>query len=484
MRPTTRRLPRIVALAVVLVLASAGHTRAGDPAPAVDLAAPRAALVKDLEALAATAGTQRLQKFRDGVYRALLVVAPEHAAARAGLKFKKDAKTGAWKQAPDYKEGVDWTPAALPAAKTKLATILGTYRDAVFQALGSVENLADGDKEEHLDALAALLPDDAQIHQVRGDVEADGRWVMPESVKAGPVRERFHKAALAGDALARTIRPTPTLPSAFEGSGFQDGRALHKVFGWTGEKWAQESLRFLVIGRVLATEVLASDLAKQAGPKETLMFPTVEATKAWMVKNPTRATASDLRDVDAVGALSTEDGTRLVYFEAEGLRRTTLLYTTLEDAITYCCPDGAKGERAWVTQGLACRMLRFVTTMRPPTRVTLEGTGRPKDARGEKDFPDDMGEWSAAAAAALADHGAERLARVLTIQLTAMEPADVLVSYGLAAYVREGRPDKFRAFVDASRKGDDPAAVVRTVLATDLRALASRTRRWLLEQPE
>jgi hypothetical protein len=65
-----------------------------------------------------------------------------------------------------------------------------------------------------------------------------------------------------------------------------------------------------------------------------------------------------------------------------------------------------------------------------------------------------------------------------------VRPSDVLVAYGLAAYLREGQPGSFGAFVDAAHASDDPVEMVRRALGTDLAGLARRLRRWMAEQPE
>ncbi len=479
---------RCCAALVFALLAFAGPlgkkvATAGGTAP--DLSAPRAALVKELEALATSANDQRVMRFRDQVFRVLIQLVPDHSRARTALKFRRDPKGGAWLQAPDYREPTDWAPQVLPRVKARLEEALSRYRDAVLFALSSTADLADAVKEQELDDLGRLLPNDRKVHEVRGDVEHEGRWLMPETVAALAERRAFHELVQAGRSMADAgIHRVTTLPKGFVGEGFEylDGR--HRVFGWTGEKWAEESLRFVVIGTVLTAGVTRCEMVGEARQGETLLFPSEKEVIEWMRANPARATAEDLQSVPQVGALSTEDDTRVVYFGREGYRRTSALASAVGLGLLIACPEGEK-DGAWVRFGLRNRIIRFITTLRPPQSVVLGGTAAGGKAEAEEEYPpDDLSKWLAAAATRLADKGPERIARVLTVQTNAMSPSDHLVAYALAAYLREGKPDAFEAFLEASRGSTDAREIVRAGLGTDLGSLTLRLRRWLLEQDE
>ncbi len=487
------RLPALLALGILVATWVSLPPVSLAGGPGVDVSRPRAALVKDLEGLATTCDGQRLFRFRDHVFGLLLRVSPDHARARGALKYRRDAKSGAWRQAADYRPPTDWTPAALPKAEARLGEVLASYRDAVLAALSSVAELPELVKEEQLEDLALLLPDDREVHQVRGDVEHGGRWIMPESIAALEQRAAFREAVAVGTRVAADgIRPSPELPASFEGEGFEidldfpfEGQEVkvgrRRVYGWTGETWTRESLRFVVVGSILTAAVVRVPLAAYMGPRETLLFPTEAVAKAWMERNPARATAKDLSEASAVGGLSIEDGTELVYFQSEPYRRTAALSSTVYGGIYASCPDDQK-DRAWLRYGLGARIMSFVTDLRPAQSVSLEGTEQLTEGHKEPELPKSLAAWMAAAAKVLDDGGAERILRVLTVRTNAMRPSDLLVAYALAAYLREGRPEQYGKFVEASRTSDDGVAVIREGLGWDPKLLALRLRRWLGEQ--
>jgi hypothetical protein len=67
------------------------------------------------------------------------------------------------------------------------------------------------------------------------------------------------------------------------------------------------------------------------------------------------------------------------------------------------------------------------------------------------------------------------------MRLNAMQPRDVLLAYGLAAYLMEAKPEHFVKFVRATADRTDAEGIVEDVLGVDLPFLAWRLRRWLLE---
>lgn len=468
--------------------AQAGHGPGASPetSPSADaslagaLEAAKLTLVRDLKVLAGDSDKERLYRFRDRLFGIVLQLEPNDASARAGLKYRRDPKSGGWQRAPDYREPTDWAVDSLPKVEERLRELLAQHRDASIAILSAVPDLNVSIKDKELDALIVLMPDDGQVHALRGDVEHGGRWVMLETVSALEQRALFREAIAVGEDRAKTaISPSTELPPFFEGDGFEDG--YHRVFGWTGEKWTRESLRFMVLGASLTAVVMQSKDAIMAGPKETLLFPSEATAKAWMQKNPKRATPMDLRDASAVGALTIEDGTKVVYFGWEPYRRTSTLSSTVQQGILWACPDD-KEDRAWIRYGLGTRIISFVTDLRPPQSISLEGTEGQREANSEPSLPDNLNHWLKAAAGVLADRPTERLARVLTIRTNAMRPSDLLVAYALAAYLREGKPTEFQRFLDASHASNDAASVVREGLGWDLQTLASRLRRWLPEQ--
>lgn len=462
--------------------------------------AAEATLVRELERQAADAEDQRNLRHRDRVFTALLRVAPDHVGARAALGFRRDAESGAWIPPTEGRAATDGAPAALPAANDRLLRALGAYRDAMLAAVTRLPELPDAAYSAVIEELVGLLPDDRAVREARGDVQRDGQWMMAETSSAITVRRRFGEViAEAERAAAAEIVPVETLPKAFEGEGFQF--RLHPVFAWTGQPWARDSLRLAVLGSHLSLEIArtlraseaeegdvdaepdrdARRSARPALPQETLIFPTRALARRWLLSNPKRLSADDFRHFAEFGAIVTHDGTYVVYFGAEPFRRTSVLARTVRMGVWTAVAQLA-ADRAWFIEGLTRRIAHQITDLPLTEAASAEDTMLPAEDTEEPPLPESPRDWMRAAASLLASGGRERVARVLTVRLNAMGPSDLLVSYALAAYLIEGRPDAAKQFVAAAYESDDAATIVRKGLGWDLGALNARLRRWLAEQ--
>jgi hypothetical protein len=461
---------RLVLLAAtVLTAIPAG---AAPPPPEGPLGPPRRALVAKLEALATWCDGNRLPGERDRVFRRILTLDPDHARARAGLKYKRADKASPWTQASEYSEPADGNKGQLAEAKKRRAEAAKAFRAAAKDAMDAAGVAAeDGAREEASEVSLDVAPEDAEFRRERGDVEVDGAWVLPETVEAR--RRRVEFARMRKEARLGPIQEDPkALADKWKGGAISEH---FTTWGVVPSAECLEEVRLRELGLAFMTE-LFGPVDAEPTPRLVVLFPDHKTARRWLESDPEYAPV--LKESELVGAMMLPDG---VYasWQSEGNRKVSAL-TDLLFAHLWRRLDG--NLRSWVGEGLCQRICRHVAGRHGAASVDVSGTNRPT-ADDEDDGPPLDGErrWLPHAAAALQRDPARRMRAVLTMNLNAMRRADVLTAYALGAYLLEGRPEALAPLVKASAKIDDADKACREALGVDAATLAWRVRRWVLE---
>ncbi|MBL9088246.1 MAG: hypothetical protein JNM10_13985 [Planctomycetia bacterium] len=415
---------------------------------------------------------QRLFGSRDRVFARILALEPDHARARAGLKFSRDAG-GRWVRRTPYTAPPDWNRGLVAQADEKIAAALAGYRDAVTASVAG-DDVPLARRELALDALVDLLPDDRVVRELRGDVLDGGTWKMQESVDGARRRAELRAEAVAARRAFSARRPadgTGGWTSGLVASGIRLYSTLHATV-------VEDVLRDTVVADAVARAALVTPPDAGAPVRVLYVLDDREQALAFIArdaKNPAQAVA-EARLVSGFWL----DGESYVAYHADPVWRARACPRVAVDGeLRRAFPRAVGG---FVVEGVGQRLGYLALDAHGPPFVTIEGTDRPGADEDESEpLPKNPREWMPRAARVLQADGGRRLAVVLSARLNAMTPANVLAAYALAAYLLEARPDTLKPLVDALVESADAAKVVEDVLGGDLASLAVRVRRYALE---
>jgi len=253
--------------------------------------------------------------FRDRALKQLLLFAPENPRARSLLKYSR-AKGGGWVQSPDYREPSDWSRGLVPHAEKRLLEALGPYRDAVLGALAAHPELPSARREEAMERLVDMLPNDAELRKSRGDVERDGQWVLPETVEGEKTRATRRKQVEDHEPRARA--DVEDDPKARANGWRAAVRSKHRSVQGSGDREeVTDALVAMEVADALCRDVFGD--APPKGPAVTLLVRSLEEARRVIEQDPLDKEA--LRIFDQVGGQPLRNGTYLSYYETSEFRR-------------------------------------------------------------------------------------------------------------------------------------------------------------------
>lgn len=459
-------------LACLLVLAGSGLAGAEDPPKHEAVESARDETVRELRALAEWARKKRALGFREKVYEAILHLRPDHKVARNMLGFKRTSRDGPWVRKSTYKTRKDRDPSAAREGQTRLDTVLAAYRDQVLDVIGGLPDTG-AEAKALLQHLEALLPNDRMLRAFLGHTEFEGRWVLPET-KSGTLRRRKLRALgeTERERFAGLVRPVEgELKSKWE-SGSQSDR--YAVVGTVDSGITRSGCILMDVAESVCDEILGTTNRRRGRAVTIILKGRGDALKhahqneAWRPKIP---------DIERLGGLTLPTGERLAFAEDPDRSRMSCP----RQVISIGLKRRFKHRRGWITEGVGQRFCWYAAGQHGPAYVNTKQTSKER-ARGEVSVPESPDDWMKAAAEVLEKRGPAILASVLTRNLNAMRGEDVLVAYGLAAYLIEARPDKFAPFLEASAKRHDVEAFTRETLGVaNLGVFTARLQRWLAE---
>jgi hypothetical protein len=467
---------RLAAWAVVAACGVVGARAASADATDDALAKARAGLVSRLETLLSWAQDQGIAGWRHGIARRILEVAPDHSRARATLKYKRASKNAPWVQDPSYVEPADVKRALLPDAEKRLAAVTAWYRDEVVAA---AEGAEPARREALLESLLDVAPDDADVRRRLGHVEEGGRWALPE-VHRGLRRraELVAFGAAAREAAGPRVKRDPEGTELGWYALQTPKRSVMSAMKWPAE--VREALVFMEAGDAVAQHLFGAEqeIGKEARPPIPALYfcDSKEAGRALMAQFP--EAADRVRDLELLSGVSL--GSRgYLRIEKDPERVSVAGVRVVVDV--HVTRTLGPWKRGWITEGLGQRMVWYATGRHGPPFVNIQGTdvARAEDEIEDEPIPPSPSGWLAASGRALERHGERRLAAALVARLNAMRSTDVLLGYGLAAYLAEAFPKSLVPFCRASMASTDPAAIVREVFEMDFGSFAARLKRWL-----
>jgi hypothetical protein len=438
------------------------------------LAEARAAAVKRLEKVVAWCQESQVFAERDRVYATILVLAPDHERARSVLKYTRPKKGGPWERG-GYVEPKNWNKGLVPEAAKRLEGALAEYRDAVQGALGAGIDVDPGRRSRVLEQLVDLLPNDVEVRRPRGDVQHEGRWLLPETVE-GIVRRKAMQAML--ERAKAAVPPVRSDPTAVEKRWRSGVTCEHfGVCGYVDEIECVTLVRLMEAGHSFLAELLGTtDVAPT--PKRVLLMEDSKIARTWLfAQGPEHAEAQ--RIFPHVTALWLPSGTNMQYHSDATVRRVGTLRQVIQRAIE--ARTTGDRDRGWVSEGLGQRLTWHVSGQHGSAFVSFGQTESAEGRNVEQVLPAPNVEWLSAAARVLQLDPVPRLESVLTMRLNAMRIDDVLVAYALGAFLLEGRPESLSPFLKASLSIDSADRQCLDVFGVDAATLAWRLRRWTME---
>jgi hypothetical protein len=478
---------RLLALLGVATVLLPGPALGGDPAkdplePA--LGKVRTALVGRLDSLATWTEDRKLGAFRHRVFRLILTLSPDHARARSALKYSRKSKKHPWVQSEDYAAPPDWNAGLLPEGERRLAEALEKYRDDVLAIVGA-EGISAERRDEETERLIDILPDDPTLRGPRGDVEEEGRWLLPETPRSRERREKLLEIGQEALKVGRigTTLDVKALQQNWHVAFRSQSRGVYALVAAadgeereTKQREGEEAVAAMEGAEDLTRRLVGGDKGP-LGPRMFYSFPTREFAREWLAGH--REYRSELAQLEHLAGLHLPGGVYMTYGDAVGEISVLSARLVVSTRLSTRFQGRSRG---WLGEGVGQRIVWYVLRRHGGAFVSVSETDQGAGAEmGAVGTPKDPAEWLAAAASVLDVDGPARLAGILTRKLNAMTTADVLLAYGLAAYLLEAQPTLLVPFLEANTSGDDAVAQVREVFDLGVAELAWRLRRWLRE---
>ena len=469
-----------IARAVLLACLVAGLSASSVAAESFDEARAAAdkRLVAALKSTLKWAAGKRINGFRHRTFALILRIDPDDKRARSVLKYKRRGKgdEATWVRKDDYKEPVDFGKNALQEGDERVTADLAAYRDDLLAALDATGAEEDSEAfERTLDWLTELMPEDDAVRSRRGDVKYMGRWVMPDTRTAMGRRAELRALLIEKRrAVQSGVKPDPRGAKAgWTSAWMTDDR---KVIGSVDPFVGRKTLVNLAAADELCTQIFGKPKEART-PRTCVLLTSRDEARRFLESNPKYRSA--LASIDQVAGLWLSDGTYLSYRpDPDQIRRGAVRQLINSGLQSHLGHHG----RGWITEGVGQRLCWYVEGQHGPPFVSLQRTERHRTEEAEDTLPEEPTAWNRAAAKVLERDGPGRLVGVLTRRLNAMKAADVLVAYGLAAFLLETRPEDFQRFVRASIKRHDVDGLVKDTLGADDAAMLARyLTRWLRE---
>ena len=441
--------------------------------------AARTALVGRLLTLAQWCHESELFEERDRLWNLVIGIDVDNAEARKGLRYARNTD-GSWKE-PAPRPAKNRNPSALEKLPAKRAEAVQPFRDELVGRFES-EKIPLSARKTVLDEILAVDPDDESCHTLLGEARVDGKWVLAETATGKARRAAIRAAADSAKAV----------PAAFEKTEASDeDKALF-------EKWKcgtqLGTIRVLASGDDsqcqkladacrIAAQVFQVALGREPAYAEgfTLYVVAGKGEKETFISK-----IPDLDDPARAAMKKTIGGGlpgtwKVAIFEPEPAR---LLDCAVRHALAHLLNQGFHVGTAqpWIFEGFGLYLTREVCGTRltwfcSGTGVAGEGKNSPRAKLMVA-----SSNWMNEALQVLSKEPAPDLGKVLAKDMAAMGVDDLLVSYALAAYLIEGRPDSVASLLQSAGEGKPAAEAVQATLGLTVPELQTRLVQWLKER--
>ncbi|MDA1263605.1 MAG: hypothetical protein O2816_00840 [Planctomycetota bacterium] len=492
--------PRTVSTVLLLAILPAGSVlHAQDPTPAPPESAPldefqRArerfeSLVAEQDAILAErlwevsdwCRHRKLYTERDRLARTVIEIDPDHQGARKVLKFFK--RGDEWVQSGSYRQPRSHArDEHLEEFRQRLAQATDPYKLQLFRRLEREGDLlVPGTRERVLAKLLVLDPNDVALRTVLGEEAHGGRWVLSETKRALEAGRGVQTKAVESleqvdrPQLSTTSKPEREVPVRWNATRMTPGV---RVVGTTPSSEVEETARVTEAVSHLFKSVFGDAQAHRRG--YTIYLLQNQGEREALLNNlgaigePTkgdlrRAGGGWLGAPNTLGEWDANPARRL-----DGAARQTL-GAMMMDAY------GINGSDGWAWEGLGLYLVYHMTG----TRMTyFFDPQRYSTNRATTIWPllqAQETQWLAVARDQIGQQGFPSLEFLLGRSVDTMRDEDLLLSYALAAYLLEGRPDDVPRILRRVGAGEHPVTVFEDVTGFAMPDLERRLQRWLQE---
>jgi hypothetical protein len=438
----------------------------------------RARYVEDLLALADWCHGKKLFVERDRLWEQVLTLAPDDSRARGGLGYRR-GKDG-WERGTENR--------SRNFGKEHLGELAEREHDVgaryCVRLLDAAAELAP-DSEAHRaleDEILRVDPDNGTVRRARDHVKVGDVWMLRESAVAKGRRAEIKAAARAGRDEAPTPRDVP--PNEKERAIGLPWTAvlatdMVRALGTGSRDEIQRAATALHSAHHVFTTLLGSEARYGRDCTAFLLRPQDQAT--FLANHPAIAPryAERLAAMDGSGIEGTSD---FAYWAADEARR---LDGIVRNGIGWLFADGFHVSlyQPWLFEGVGLYLTREIVGTRLSWFVQpSEFLSRDEEMALRANLLNPESNWMNEAHKVLAGPNAPSLATVFEKTAATMTPEDMLVSYALAAYLLEGRPEEAPLLMKRIGANVPAARAVQAVLGLATEELDRRLVTWLSER--
>lgn len=440
--------------------------------------------VDELGRLADWARKNKLNFERDRLWEVILTLDPDHREARKMLRYHRRNKE--WVRSESYRvpsnrAGTRQASLMVELLERELQHV-GPYRTRVLMALERGRRVLDPDLRDHeLAKLLVIDPNDEVVRGARGEVRIGNAWLLEESATA--LERRGVLELQARESLIRVPELNLGTLWKFE----KDSQLPWKDVQRTDGVRVLGTVPDQEIGHTARVTEAVGDFFRAAlrrtqphRDKYTIYLLLNPAEKdALVAKLPgieeadrallNRATGGWLGAPNLLAEWSPSPPRRL-----DGATRQTF-GTLLMDAY------GIDGSHGWAWEGVGL----YLTHRMIGTRMThfIRGTQYKRNQQTTlwTTLQSPGAHWLSMGLDLLESPGAPQLQFLFGRGVGQMRDEDLLISYVLAAYLIEGRPDELPRILERLGKGEHPVTVFEEELQETVPRIQARLIRWLHE---
>lgn len=457
--------------------------RDGDDERAVEEAYGRAVatLIEDLHDFAGWCASYKLYLERDGAYEAILRLDPDDVDAHRGLKHKRRGD-GTWEVPDDLRPSRNYDKKRLDECRRKRTEVVVRFRDAVLALLAAHGQAVPGELRERAFAVVlALAPDDPRIRALRREVQLDGAWVLEATARGKARRKEITSAVRAGIAAAGKARQID-LP---------DGEA-QPALRWKAAV-ATAGVRCLTTGELSEAAVLAQRCEAAAHVFRDLFRCDTTLDDGFTVYLLDESERD--RFVDGLPDLDDRERAFLKQLTGAGIPETADVARW--DAEDFLRLDGALRhtfgrlldrrfdvfvDDGWIWEGFGLYLTRHLCGTRLTWYVQTTAAEDPELERLRSRLGYEDLSWMDETWKLLQDGKTTPLEELFLRGVDQMNVPDMLLSYVLAAYLLEGRPDEAPEVLARIGAGGGAVQAFEELLGLGPEELEAEVVRWLEER--